>query len=201
VFGGMIPIPTHAADVQQAISKSLGLAATNRLEIAITMPQYRIPFFKGSNEETFVVAHKVGMGNRTNVSVRTYFSKEGRFLRMESVASIQDPRRMSADLIEKGGQRSDLRIIGLGGVGSDFDFSAFWQKVCSRIPMEAAKEFNATAVLLETKNGESQPVIILNIWGIPNPLGMPDDAPELLKNRERVFLKLDGEILSRDNLL
>lgn len=170
------------------------------VEVKTIVSDYGIPFVKTPGN-VLLVEYKLNLKTNANeIETKTYFTSDGRFLRLESNRKIQDPRRMPRETIERGMSGGSIDVIGTGAT-QDFDLSRFVEKMHDRISLQDAKEFDMSLVQAKLDGGPVQDLIILNVWGVENPLGMPDELPDVLKNRVRIIMDSNGNIVSRDNLL
>jgi hypothetical protein len=201
------PVKAASAEAERQIRATLGLPSESALSLEERVPDYRVPFLGAPQAEALIVRRDLVVPDPETgaelgrFAAGFFFSTSGRFLRAESEAKIDDPRRMDVEIVEKGMSGGETEIVGVADVGEAFDFASFWGAVCARLPMNEATEFNLTAVLWKERDADPVPVIILNVWGMDNPLGMRDELPEVLKNRARAVFDLEGNLLWMDNLL
>ena len=185
------------------IAKALSLPEDKTVHVEqIKEFPYRLPFIGTPDGSGFAVAVKFEIPNaKSSAAMKVYFSDGGRFLRAESLGKVSDPRRMELTTIE-GAMRSDNQAFAAvsDAVAGQFNFHEFWRKVCLAMPMEQAREFDVA--LVSYRDGdESRPVLVVNVWGIENPLQMPDGLPKVLRDRVRAIFTVDGKLYCRDNLL
>ena len=141
-------------------------------------------------------------GTTDSVGVKFFFSKEGEFFRMESLNKMEeDLWRLSIESLERDMKFGTETILGVGKVENDFQFNSFWTEVCKELSIQDAEEFNMTLLKYKFHNGEVENIIIMNIWGLANPLGISVDIPDLAKNRIRAFFDLKGILVAADNRL
>lgn len=186
----------------QSIKRCLQMEPDANVAVAEARRTDMIPFLSGTNDTVLVVKVNLPLaGKKESKATRTLFSEAGQFLRAESVEEISDPWRRKKDSLEKAILNSGDKITGVPRFERHVDIIALWEKVCQVLPMGEAKEYNLTLVEYQFRGKAPQAVFVLNVWGISNPLAMPDDLPEVLKNRVRVMLDLEGNVISKDNLL
>lgn len=197
-FTGLSNIQSQ--DIRLKVSDFLQLEKEN-LSMQEVIPPYTIPMIKANTEKVFAVPFQIEFKGSTK-ELLLYFSKEGHLVRGESVTKLsEDPWRLSLEDIEK------QMISGTKGIAStldlpkDFDFFVYWSKIAETLNMEEATEFNFTFVNYQFYNDAIKPVMILNVWGINNPLILPEEFPEKAKNRMRAFFDLKGQLLAGDNML
>ena len=163
---------------------------------------YTLPFLGKPAHKVLMVQHSVAIpGTGKSLEMKVYFSPDGQFLRAESLSVMADARRRDVEALEKSLRKSAEAIVGWPQPDWEFDFPSFWANLCRRYSMEDAREFNLTLVEYRFFKGTQKPVLVLNIWGLDNPLGISVPAPPIAKNRVRVLYDLNGKAISSDNIL
>jgi len=165
-------------------------------------PRYAVPFRRDLSRTATTVIHDATRSGLPEARrVRSFFASDGRFMGAESVARIRDPRRLPPDLVEQAISEIGNRIAGPARLPDGFDIREVWAVVGTIVPLEEIKEFSLYPVEYETPGGATVPVVIVNIWGPQNPLRMPDDLPDVLKNRIRIIYDVNKKTWEADNLL
>lgn len=165
-------------------------------------PSYTVPFRRDLSSVATAVMHDAApYGLRPRQSMRSFFTRDGRFLGGESAARIEDPRRLPPSVVQQGMSETGSRIVGAARLPQDFDIREVWEVIGTIVPLGEIDEFNLYPVDYELPSGETVPVVIVNIWGPKNPLGMPDDLPDVLKDRIRVIYYVNQKTWEADNLL
>jgi hypothetical protein len=190
------------------------LRAEAEPELRRQSPRFQIPFLRAARGERQLFAASrdivVRRGNARKAAAQpaprslrseTFFTEEGDFFGAQSEQTINDPRRMGVETVERGMSNSKQAITSAAKLPDDFDYDGFWQAVADRVGLEGVKEFSLYAVQYDFGDGRPQPVLILNLWGPENPLGMPDELPDFLKNRIRLIYDLRQHTWAADNLL
>lgn len=194
-------------EAERGIRATLERSAETPLAAEERAAGYQIPFLGLVQGTILAVSHDLIVHDpETGAALErfpatVFFSESGRFLRVESEAKIDDPRRMAPETVEEGMRGGETTILGAADAGEDFDLVAFWNAVCRELQMAEATEFNLTAVLIQEGGADPESVIIVNAWGMDNPLDMPEGLPDVLKNRIRAGFDLEGNLLWMDNLL
>lgn len=164
---------------------------------------YAVPFVKEAPRQYLRVAHQLKTGNKkdTAISSVSFFAADGSFLGSESISKITDPRRMQLDFVEKGMQGIKHSVLGFVSSPENFDYQKMWQVIDKVAPVKQIKEFSLYFVNYRFEDNSVKPVVILNIWGPDNPLGMPDSFPTILKNRIRIIYNPADNTWMADNFL
>lgn len=205
-----LPLCTAADSVVEeaeiAIRKSLRLKKKETLKATKEKRKIVVPFILVENklfivvERNLLVARK-GKSKSKSIPTQILFSPEGQFIRAESVQTVKDPWRRDKKTLEKSLGRSEESVVSIGNTKEVFPFAVLWKKVCRRYQMENATEFNCTLVKYDFGNNQKKTVIIMNILGLQNPLGITHEMPKALKNRIRIIFDLKGDEISADNIL
>ena len=165
-------------------------------------PRYAVPFRRDLSRTATTVIHDASRSGLPEARrVRSFFAHDGRFMGAESVARIRDPRRLPPDLVEQAIGEVGNRITGPARLPDGFDIREVWEVVGTIVRLDEIREFNLYPVDYETPAGATVPVVIVNIWGPTNPLRMPDDLPDVLKNRIRIIYYVNRKTWEADNLL
>lgn len=166
-------------------------------------PRRGIAFIEQAPEVRPAIRHDLVIGDRrTDVPVTAFLARDGGLLRLESVATIDDPRRMSVAVQEQGTRDSGRRIVEMRAIADRQTLAEAWDLIERQIPMKEIDEFEILSVLFDFGDeGPPRPALIFHIWGPENPLGMPEDLPELAKNRIRIIYDIERGEISADNLL
>ncbi len=184
------------------------LGRQGEMTVTEEVPSYRLPFLKKREDKVLVVMHEENIvipkskdtELKYSLKMKVLFSPDGYFLRAESLTTMDDPRRMSVEIIEKLMRSRSVSIT--GNPKKEFNFSSFWNRICSRYPMNRAKEFNLSLVEYKFRDETPKPFLILNVWGMGNVLGIRHPGiSEIAKNRIRILYNLEKDKLRADNTL
>lgn len=170
------------------------------LAVERARPRFTIPFVRAGDAERVAIVHEItAVEGKPSIAMRSLFSDTGAFLGAQSLATTPDPRRMSIDVLETGLTRMGVTVA-LPSTPHETDLDAIWRAVARRVPLDEIREFDLYRVDY-TERGTRRPAVIVNVWGPANPLDMPDELPEVLKNRIRFIYFLDDGTWEADNLL
>jgi len=201
-------VPQVVADISteqriNIIRDALGLKEGASLLVQEEERSYEVPFLSLTNKLVYVVQQNLlaGRAAQDSLAVRLIFSSSGQLLRIESVQTVSDPWRKNKAVCEQSMSAGGESIAGIPKLKEPLNVGFLWDILCQQIPMGEVQEFNLTLVEYRFRDGSQHPVFILNIWGLENPLDVPDIFPEGLKNRVRILLDMEGSIISKDNLL
>lgn len=161
-----------------------------------------VAYLKQPQSELYSVSYPLSLPSRPEpMASRALFNNDGRLLAVESVGTIDDPRRMSAATVERGMRNSNQKITAFEPLDNRLAVDRLWERVGKRLETADITEFNLNSVMYDFGDNEPRPALILRIWGPGNPLDMPDDLPEVLKNRIRYIYDIRNDELYADNLL
>ncbi len=200
---------TGAEEREIAIERIRGfLGRQGEMTVTEEIPSYRLPFLKKIEDKVLVVMHEENIvipkskdtELKYSLKMKVLFSPDGYFLRAESLTTMDDPRRMSVEIVEKLMRSSSESITGIPK--KEFNFSSFWNRICSQYLMNSAKEFNLSLVEYKIRDETPRPFLILNVWGMENPLVIRHPGlSEIAKNRIRILYDLEKDELGADNTL
>ncbi|MFQ6552537.1 hypothetical protein AAD018_009365 [Aestuariibius insulae] len=106
---------------ERAETRAARILALNRNDmegrIKPISPRRGIAFIEQAPEVRPAILHDLVLGERrTDVPVTAFLARDGGLLRLESVATIEDPRRMSVDVQEQGTRDSGRRIVEMNAI-------------------------------------------------------------------------------------
>jgi|GEM_PF-7108683 len=196
----------------QACTEKLGTEQRQRIEEVLggapiqktsrKPPRHRVPFLKTPAVTPVAVQHAIGVGpGKTELRMESFFDAEGRFLGAQSLNQIDDPRRRSVEDVEEVMRTTGEIVVGRPAPTTKLDLSKIWRAVGQRVDLTQIEEFDLSFVVYRFHDGGERPAVILDIWGPDNPLGMPEELPDLLKDRIRIVYDLKNETYQADNVL
>ena len=194
------PQHTERSSIEERIAKCVG--EPGKVILQTEFPTYRLPFLGTPSEETLTLDRAMTLPSLTTlVGIKLYFSRKGDFLRAESHTKIDDFWRKSVETIEHSMKGSGHAILGVPQPPEDFHFATMWTGICQRFDMRNAREFDLSLVTYQFTDGTIHDVIIMNVWGLNNPMMITARMPAGLKNRIRAFFNMEGKMIAADNLL
>jgi hypothetical protein len=196
------PSGKQAPAVQRSIARMLALESVRAEAIRPRQPRRELPFVARASTPPLAVEHVQTVPGRTSpLPSRSFFTPEGKFLGAESLAVIDDPRRMTRAVVEEGMRNGKERIVAAAELSDRSALDALWQAVAKRIDVGEIEEYDLRYVEYELSDRSRRRMFVLNVWGPQNPLGMPEELPEVLKNRIRILYDVELKTLAADNLL
>lgn len=194
---GPAPDPRAAA-----AERLLHLPSVEPGAFAPAQPRDELPMIGRPKEPPLALPVELPLpGRPAPMPARAFFTADGRLLGVESTQTIDDPRRLQRADAERGLQNAHQRIVGEAPVDDPAVLDALWKAVGARIDLSTVREFHLNAVQYGFDDGSVRPALVLYVWGPENPLAMPDELPEVLKDRIRFVYDVSTGELSADNLL
>lgn len=178
-------------EVQKRILKCLGLADANIVEMR---PRFKIPFIP-TPTELFEVDYSF-----KQIQIQVFFTSDGAFWGVQSVKTMDDPWRYDDATIEKLLIKASRRYDGLPPYNESLMLGEFLNNASKMYDFTSCGEFQIYHIVANSEKAQKDGVIIINIWGIDNPLNLPDDLPEGRRNRVRATFDIKGKYLYSDNI-
>jgi len=173
-------------------------------EVAEVLSSNTIPLYFSNIAQTEVkyrVTSILILKNNRKIESNSFFSSEGNLVRISSSKKINDPYRLSESDINYANENSFEKVVEVIDVLNPEDIKTVWEHASSLINIEEVEEYNLIHASVGTKSGDTRRVYILYLWGPKNPLNMPEEFPDELKNRIRMTIDLEiGQVVS-DNTL
>lgn len=183
------------------IRRCLELPVDSQLAVQMADASFEVPFLGIPQYRVITCSHTLRLpGHEDPLPVHAIFSESGDLLRVESVTKFHDPWRKPINVVEHY-MRGSGRVIERLGANDEIRLGVFWERACERYDMRGLREMNLMVVWMTLDGIEARPFVIMNLWGINNPLVIPHAAPADLKNRVQVIFDVRGGIVSANNVL